>query len=151
MFVSAGLYGSVFFGLLEYNSRKEQIFGMIIILFLNLVIFQGRSINIYIVIRDVVWLAGLFLSVKLYFLFIKKYTGVRYYLRSFALAFIFGILSAASGSILFVTNLGKFPSLGFLYTMARYGILIGIGIGLGIDLFLKNKERLISLLKIKTV
>ena len=151
MFVSAGLYGSIFFALLKYRSLKEQVFGMIIMFFLNLVIFQGRSISVYIVIRDIVWLVSLFLSVKLYFLFIHKYSDVRHFLRSFALAFIFGLFSSASGLILFLINVGKFPPMDFIYIMVRYGVLIGFGIGFGVDLYLQNKDKIFTLLKIKAI
>jgi hypothetical protein len=151
MFVSAGLYGSVFFSLLEYESRKTQVFGMIIVFFLNIVLFQGRSIGINLILRDLLWLGGLFASVKLYHLFIKRNPGIKFYLRSLALVLFFGILSAASGLILYVINIGKLPRIEFLYLMGRFGVLIGFGVGIGIDFYLQNKKHLFNLLKIKTI
>lgn len=151
MFVAAGVYGSVFFGLLEYEHRKGQILGIIIIFFFNLVVFQGRSVLASHVIRDLLWLGGLFASVKLYHMLIKRNPKLKFYIRSFALAFIFGVFSVISSSILFLINIGKFPHPSFLYLMGRYGILIGFGIGMGLDLYLNNKDTLLRVFKIKSV
>ena len=84
-FVMAGLYGSLFFSLLEYKNIREQIFVIIIILVLQLIIFTGRYVSIAYEIRDIFYLGGLFLSIKFYHLFIKKNIKIKLYLRSFAL------------------------------------------------------------------
>ena len=138
-FVAAGFYGALFFSFLEYRPVREQIFVMIIILIMNLIIFTGKSLSTAYVIRDILYLGGLFLSIKLYHQFIKKNPKVKYYLRSFALALIYGLLNVASVTIIYIINANaNIPPVSFIYAIARYGILIGLGIGLGIDFYLQN-------------
>jgi hypothetical protein len=149
-FVAGGLIGSLFFSLLEYGNKKDQIFGMLFILILNLIIFTGKAISISYLIRDVIYLGGLFLSIKLYYLFIKRNPKVKYYLRSLALAFIYGLINIVCGSvILFINSDWNFPTASFIYFLAKYGVLIGFGIGLGIDFYYQNKKNINGLLKIK--
>jgi hypothetical protein len=149
-FVAAGFIGALFFSLLEYESLREQIFGMLFILILNLIIFTGKAISISYLVRDVFYLGGLFLSIKLYYQFIKKNPKIKYYLRNLALAFIYGLLNIVCGSIiLFINSDWNFPTTSFIYFLAKYGVLIGFGIGLGIDFYYQNKKYLNSLLKIK--
>ncbi len=150
-FVACGFMGALFFSLLEYKSLKEQIWGIIIILFLNLIIFTGKSISITYVIRDVFFIGSLILSVKLYYQFIKKNPQIKFYLRSFALALIYGLINAACGIIVYMINAkAGFPPMDFIYLIARYGILIGFGIGLGTDFYFQNKKQLTGWLGIKT-
>ncbi|MFA4924999.1 MAG: hypothetical protein WC557_12465 [Ignavibacteriaceae bacterium] len=150
-FVANGFIGALFFSLLEYKSIKEQIFGIILILFLNLVIFSGRSLSITYVIRDVFFIGSVILSVKLYYQFIKKNPQIKLYLRCFALALIYGLINAACGIIVYMVNTNSgFPPIEFIYIMARYGILIGFGIGLGTDFYFQNKKQLSGWLGIKT-
>lgn len=150
-FVTYGFMGALFFGLLEYKSLKEQILGIILILFLNLVIFSGRSLSIAYLLRDVLFIGSLILSVKLYYQFIKKNPQIKLYLRSFALALIYGLINAAYGIIVYMINAkAGFPPMEFIYIMARYGILIGFGIGLGTDFYFQNKKLLTGWLGIKT-
>jgi hypothetical protein len=150
-FVMAGLYGSLFFSLLEYKNIREQLFAIIIILFLQLIIFTGRYISIAYIIRDVFYLGGLFLSIKLYHLFIKRNMKIKYYLRSFALVLFYGLINTVFISIVFIINSDAiFPPMDFIYVLAKYGILIGLGIGLGLDFYLQNEKHLFNLLKIKT-
>jgi len=150
-FVMSGFYGALFFSLLEYKSIREQIFGIVIILVMNLIIFTGKSFSFEYLIRDIFYLGSLFLSIKIYHQFIKRNPQIKFYLRSFALVLIYGVLNAAFGSIIFIINANAgFPPLDFIYARARDGILIGFGIGLGIDFYLQNKKQLFSLLKIKT-
>lgn len=150
-FVANGFIGALFFSLLEYKSIKEQIFGIILILFLNLVIFSGRSLSITYVIRDVFFIGSVILSVKLYYQFIKKNPQIKFYLRCFALALIYGLINAVFGIIVFIVNAkAGFPPIEFIYIMARYGILIGFGIGLGTDFYFQNKKQLSGWLGIKT-
>jgi len=151
-FVASGFMGALFFGLLEYKSLKEQIGGIILILFLNLIIFTGKSISLTYVIRDVFFMGSLFLSIKIYYQFIKKNPQIKFYLRCFALALIYGLLNAVFGTIVFIVNTkAGFPPMEFIYIMARYGILIGLGIGLGTDFYFQNKKQLSGWLGIKTV
>lgn len=150
-FVTYGFIGALFFGLLEYKSLKEQILGIILILFLNLVIFSGRSLSIAYLIRDVLFIGSLILSVKLYYQFIKKNPQIKLYLRSFALALIYGLINAVCGIIVYLVNAkAGFPPMDFIYLMARYGILIGFGIGLGTDFYFQNKKQLTGWMGIKT-
>ncbi len=150
-FVACGFMGALFFSLLEYKSPKEQIWGIIIILFLNLIIFTGRSLSITYLVRDVFFVGSLILSVKLYYQFIKKNPQIKLYLRSFALALIYGLINSACGIIVYMINAkAGFPPMEFIYLMARYGILIGFGIGLGTDFYFKNKKQLTGWMGIKT-
>lgn len=150
-FVTVGLYGSIFFSLLEYKNLRDQLFGMIIILILHLIIFTGKSLSISLIIRDFVYLGSVFISIRLYHQFIKRYKKIKLYLRSFALALFLGLTYAVSIIIVFLTNVnGAFPSIEWIYVIARIGILLGLGIGLGLDFYLQNEKFLVSLLKIKT-
>jgi len=150
-FVAFGFMGALFFSLLEYKSLKEQISGIILLLFLNLVIFSGRSLSIANIIRDVLYIASLILSIKIYYRFIKKNPQIKFYLRCFALALIYGLINTACGIIVYLINAkAGFPPVEFIYIMARYGILIGFGIGLGTDFYFQNKKQLTGWLGIKT-
>jgi len=150
-FVMAGLYGSLFFSLLEYKNIREQLFAIIIILVLQLIIFTGRYLSIAYIIRDIFYLGGLFLSIKLYHLFIKRNPKIKFYLRSFALVLFYGLINTVFISIVFIINASTaFPPMDFIYARARDGILIGLGIGIGLDFYLQNKKQLYTLLKIKT-
>ena len=150
-FLAAGFYGALFFGLLEYKSVREQIFGMVIILILNIILFTGKSFSLPFLIRDVLYLGSLFLSLKLYYQFIKRNPQLKYYLRCFALALFYGLINTVFISIVFIINAkAGFPSLDFIYARTRDGILIGFGIGLGIDFYLQNQRQIFGLLKINT-
>lgn len=151
-FLMAGLYGSLFFSLLEYQNIREQIFFIVVILFLQIVIFTGKYISFAYIIRDVLYLAALFLSIKFYHLFIKRNTKIIFYLRSFALVLFYGLINTFLISILFIINTNAtFPPIDFIFAIAKNAILIGLGIGLGLDFYLQNKKRLFNLLKMKTV
>ena len=119
---------------------------------MNLVIFSGRSLSIANIIRDVIYIASLFLSIKIYYQFIKKNPQIKFYLRCFALALIYGLINAVFGTIVFIVNAkAGFPPMEFIYIMARYGILIGLGIGLGTDFYFQNKKQLSDWIGIKTM
>jgi hypothetical protein len=150
-FVISGLYGSLFFSLLEFSDIKDQVYAILVILVLQLIIFTGRYISITLIIRDLFYLGALFLSIKLYHRFIKRNTGIKLYIRCFALVLFYGLINLAFASIVFLINANAgFPPVDFIYARARDGILIGLGIGLGIDFYLQNKKHLLNLLKIKT-
>jgi len=151
-FIMAGFYGSLFFSLLEYKSVREQIFGIIFILILQLVVFTGRHLSVTYIMRDIFYLGSLFLSIKLYHLFLKRNPKIKFYLRSFALALFYGLLSAVLIGIVFLINFdSSFPPIEFIYVVARNAVLIGFGIGLGIDFYLQNRNQLFAFLKIKTI
>ncbi len=149
-FVADGLYGALFFSLLEYTSIREQIYGMIFMFFLQRIIFIGIYLSMAYVIRDLLYLGSLFLSIKLYYQFIIRNPKIKYYLRSFALVLFFGLMNILFISIVYIINAkAGLPPLGFIYFVARSAILIGFGLGIGIDFFLQNKRKLSMLLKIK--
>ena len=129
VFITAGFYGALFFSMLQLKTLKEQILVMLMIYIFNLVVFSGKHLIVAFVIRDLFWLGSLFLSLKLYHLFIKNYPNVIFYLRSLALALIFGLLNIGSGIILFFIMTGQqMPSFNFIYYFAKNGVLIGVGI-----------------------
>lgn len=149
-FIMAGLYGSLFFSLLEYKGIREQIFAMVIILFFNLVVFTGRYISLTYVLRDVLYLGSIFLSIKLYHRFIKSNPKIFLYIRAFALALFLGLTYAVFISLLFVISTGHhLPPLNFIYAMARNGILMGFGIGIGLDFYIQYEKHLHGILRIK--
>jgi hypothetical protein len=150
-FVMVGLYGSLFFSLLEYKNIREQLFAIVIILILQLIIFTGRYLTISYIIRDVIYLGSVFLSIKLYHHFIKRNSQIKFYLRSFALVLFYGLINTFIMIILFIINAKpEFPPIGFIYAIARVSVLVGLGIGLGIDFYLQNEKQIFILLKIKT-
>lgn len=149
-FVMAGLYGSLFFSLLEYKGIREQLFAIIILLFLQVVIFTGRYLSMTYIIRDVFYLGSIFLSIKFYHQFIKRNSKIKYYLRSFALVLFYGIINTVFIIILFMISASpEFPPIRFIYALARDSVLVSLGIGLGIDFYLQNQKRLDNLLKTK--
>lgn len=150
-FVTNGFMGALFFGLLQYTTTKEQIFGIILILLLDIVIILGKSISVTLVVRDVFYLVGLLLSIKFYYQFIKSNTNIKYYLRSFALAFFYSILTILFGSLVYLINANfEFPPFNFLVLIGKLSILIGFGIGIGIDVYLQNENKIFKFLKVKT-
>lgn len=117
-FVMGGLYGALFFSLLEYKLVREQIFGMILILILQLIIFSGRYLSITNIIRDVIYLGSLFLSIKLYHQFISRNPKIKFYLRSIALVLFYGVINTLFIIVLYVINTKpEFPPLGFIYVI----------------------------------
>jgi len=149
-FVAGGFIGALFFSLLEYKSLREQIFGMIIMLILHLIIFTGKYFSFAYIIRDVLYLGGLFLSIKIYYRFVKNNPKVKFYLRSFVLALIYGLLNTVFGFIIyFINTKWNLPTLDFIYMVLKFGTLIGFGIGIGTDFYFQNKKHLYNVLKIK--
>jgi len=150
-FVANGFFGALFFSILKYKTTKEQIFGIIIIFILDFVIILGRSISFELVLRDVLYLGSLLLSIKLYYLFIERNTNIKYYIRSFALASFYSILTIVFGSVVYLINAKfEFPPIDFLFIIGKISILIGFGIGIGIDIYLQNENIILEFLKIKT-
>ena len=149
-FLTAGFIGALFFSLLEYKNARTQIYSMVFILILHLIIFSGKHLSGISIVRDAFYLGSLFLTVKIYHLFMKKNPQIKYYLRSLALALFYGLLNSISILGLFlVYSKGELPPLNLVYFTARNGILIGLGMGIGIDFYLQNKKHLLGLLKIK--
>ena len=150
-FVAAGLSGAFYFSLLEYKSGREQIFGMIIILLLQVIIFTGRNLSIANLIRDIYYLGGIFLSIKLYFQFLKHYPELKYYQRCFGLVLFYCIINTLFMGIVFYLNTSSgLPPRSFIYFVAKNSVLIGLGLGLGIDFYLQKQKRIFDLLNINT-
>lgn len=148
-FVMSGLYGALFFSLLEYEALKVQVFAMLFIFLFQIVIFSGRFISMSNILRDFLFLGGLFLSLKLYHDFIKRNPRLKYYLRCFALVLFYGIINLIVICIILLINGGQeFPPMNFLYSMSGFGILIGLGIGLGLDVYLHFEKQIKRILNI---
>ncbi len=132
-FVEAGLAGALFFAFFKYGSPKEQVVLFFLVILLD-VILIGKSIRMPLIIRDFIFTLGLWISVKLYFNFLKNYPKVTLFLRSFALALFYGISNMIAGLIVYYINTGgHLPSVYALVIYSSYGVLIGLGIALGID------------------
>lgn len=139
-FIPMGLFGAIFFALLKYRPQKEQVFAMISILIINLVLFTGKAFTFHFLLRDVCFLGALFISVYLYYKFINKYPSLFSYLRVLALVFIYTVMNIIAITIIFLFHSDFPPPLIYVFTSARFGILIGLGMGLGLDLFLSNHK-----------
>ncbi len=149
-FVAFGIFGSFFFALIEYETLKNQLLGAIVLLVENVVLFSDKNISFILLLRDVFYLGSLFLSLKFYKYFIDSNLRIPYYVRSFTLAVIFGILNTITISLLFLLNTkGGLPHLGFIYFIAKNALFIGLGIGLGLDFYFQNNVKLFKLIGIK--
>jgi hypothetical protein len=150
-FVASGLSGAFFFSLIEYKGVREQIYGMIIILLLQVIIFTGRNLSIANLIRDIFYLGGIFLSIKLYFQFLKHYPELKYYQRCFGLVLFYCIINTLFMGIVFYLNTSSgLPPRSFIYFVAKNSVLIGLGLGLGIDFYLQKQKLIFDLLNINT-
>jgi hypothetical protein len=149
-FVMNGFMGALFLGLLEYRSVRAQTYGIILILAIAL-LGTGNALTLAYFIRNVLYLAGLLLSILLYYQLLKKNSRISYYLRSFILVSLYALLNIVAGTLVYLINAKEgFPALSFIYQLAIYGALIGLGIGLGADLFLQNRKRILRFLRIVT-
>lgn len=144
-FIVYGFFGSLFFSLLKYRSRKDQTFGIVIMFLINLVIIIGKSVSMTIIIRDVLYMGSLFFAIKLYFQFIRRNFRLPYYLRSFALALFYSLITILFGILVFLINAKfEFPPISFLFAIGKTAILVGLGIGIGLDLYLQNQRFIIK-------
>jgi hypothetical protein len=149
-FVVYGFFGSLFFSLLKYRPRKDQIFGIVIMFLVNFVII-GKSFSLAWVIRDVLYMGSLFIAIIIYFRFIRRNFNLPYYVRSFALALFYSVLTILFGILLFIINAKfEFPPINFLFAIGKTSMLIGFGIGLGLDFYLQNKSHIVKFLGFKT-
>jgi hypothetical protein len=149
-FVVYGFFGSLFFSLLKHRSRKDQIFGIVIMFLFNFVII-GKSFSLAWVIRDVLYMGSLFIAIKIYFRFTSLNYKIPYYLRSFALAFFYSLITILFGILVFIINAKfEFPPINFLFAIGKTSILIGVGIGIGLDFYLQNKSHIVKFLGLKT-
>lgn len=115
-FVIYGFFGSLFFSLLKYRSRKDQILGSVIMLLFILVIIIGKSVSMALIIRDVLYMGSLFFAIKLYFKFIRRNFKIPYYLRSFVLALFYSLITILFGILVFLINAKfEFPPISFFF------------------------------------
>lgn len=137
-FISNGVLCGLFFGVMELKSLRAEGLTFFAALLVDLLIFTGSYISVPYILRDLFYVGSIFLSIKTYSYFINKYPTSMMFVRSFALAFIYGVINVVVVSLLFVINTkGGTPTAEFLYIIGRWACFIGIGSGLGIDLFLK--------------
>ncbi|MBK8944078.1 MAG: hypothetical protein IPM32_02300 [Ignavibacteriae bacterium] len=150
-FITMGFAGSLFFSLLEFTSKKEQLFGIAIIIILDITFILGKYISFSSIIRDLFYLLSLLLSIKLYQQFIRQNSKLTLYLRSFALAIFYAINNIIAAIIVYTINAKlEFPPIDFLIAMGKIGLLVGFGIGIGYDYFKQIINYLIKMLKLKT-
>lgn len=148
-FIINGFIGALFFGLLEHTSVKTQISGVIFMLIFVLLFSIKKTPTTAYFIRNIFYLGGLLLSVKLYHQVIKRNSKIIIYLRSFLLVFFYSVLNVLSGILVYLINAKDgFPPLTFIYSLVLYGVLIGLGTGIGIDFYLQNEKRIFRYLRI---
>ncbi len=150
-FVTNGFFGSFFFSLLIYHTKREQVFGIVFLFLLDFTLLLGKAVSLIpYLIRDILYLSALLLSIFLYSKYLKKNPQLKFYLRSFSLVLIYGALNTIFGAMVYLINAEFiFPPFNFLLLLIEIGVLIGLGIGLGCDLYLQNKERILELLNLK--
>ncbi|MBU0473702.1 MAG: hypothetical protein KKF62_06020 [Bacteroidetes bacterium] len=150
-FVTVGISGALFFSLLKYKSTKEQLIGITIIFLLDFVLIIGKPFSISLIIRDILYLSSMFLAIKLYYKFIQRNSTIKYYLRTFALVFIYCLLTVVFGTVVYLINAKfEFPLIDFLLAITKISILVGFGIGIGIDFYLQNENYIMKYLKLIT-
>ena len=144
-FISSGIIGALFFGLLEFKPVKVQNVGIIILLILSLIFSAGKSLNVFDSIRNIFYLVSLLASIKIYHLLIKRNPRIPLYLRCFILVVLYTVLNLTIGILLYIIIMRiGLPSLHLMYSLVVFSVLVGLGIGLGIDLFLNNKKRILG-------
>ena len=149
-FIIIGFFASLFFSLLKYRSTRDQLFGIAIIIFWDFVIIIGKPLSTALVVRDIMFLSSMFVSVTLYYNFIKRKLKKKYFLRSFALGIIYALLTIVFGTIVYFINAQfSFPPSGFLYAIAKNSLLTGLGIGIGLDFYLQYENKILNILKIR--
>ncbi len=149
-FIIIGFFGSLFFSLLKYRSTRDQLFGIAIIIFWDFVIIIGKPLSTALVVRDIMFLSSMFVSVTLYYNFIKRKLKMKYFIRSFTLGFIYALLTIVFGTIVYFINAQfSFPPSGFLYAIAKNSLLTGLGIGIGLDFYLQYENKILNILKIR--
>jgi hypothetical protein len=148
-FIVIGFFGSVFFSLLKYRSIRDQLFGIAIIIFWDFVVIIGKPLSTAMVVRDIMFLSSMFLSVSLYYNFIKRKPNMKYFIRSFTLGIIYSLLTILFGTVVYFINAQfNFPPSGFLYAIAKNSLLTGAGIGIGLDFYLHYENQILKFLKV---
>ena len=149
-FVTVGISGSFFFALLKYRTPKEQLFGILLIIVLDIVLFIGKSFSTTLLIRDLLYLSSLLLSIRIYYQFIQKNSELRYYLRSLIFMLLYLVFTIIFGVLVYFINVKfELPPIGFVMLTAKTSILIGLGISIGIDFYLQNEKQIMQYAKSK--
>jgi hypothetical protein len=156
IFITIGIYGSVFFSLTAKSELKKQILILISVIFLD-VIIMGKPYHFLFMIRDTVMILIIFFSIKTYISFINKNKNIPLFLRAFGLSIIYAAISILGITFLFLLNMIiEGYNFSFLYLThsllinAELVALVGLGLGLGFDTweFIKIKylkEKLFNL------
>ena len=138
-----GFYGAVFYSVLKYRNRKDQIFIALAILIIDF-ITMGKSLRFSFLLRDILYIGGLLSAVAVYKLFIDKYKTLPLFARSLALPLFLGINTLLALFILFmIYKPGDIKIKEAMFMMLNYAALIGIGLGFGFDIYEKVKAKII--------
>lgn len=152
-FVTGGIYGAVFFSLLQKFDFKKQLLILVAVVFINIII-MGKPYYFSFMLRDFVLIIVIFLSIKAYTSFITKNKNLPLFIRAFALPVIYAVINIGGVLALVLIselvesyNLSYLP--GLLLINAEIAGLVGLGLGLGFDTweFIKTKflkEKLIK-------
>ena len=152
-FVTGGIYGAVFFSLLQKFDFKKQLLILVAVVFINIII-MGKPYYFSFMLRDFVLIIVIFLSIKAYTSFITKNKNLPLFIRAFALPVIYAVINIGGVLVLVLIselvesyNLSYLP--GLLLINAEIAGLVGLGLGLGFDTweFIKTKflkEKLIK-------
>ncbi len=148
-FITCGLMAPAFFSFYKFRTIRAQLLLFAAFVLIHTVSY-GKPFQVSWLIRDIFFISSVAISVKLYFLFLKKYSKLPFFIRSFALVFFYSLLNIIAGLLVYLINAkaGFLPIDGFFF-FARYGVLIGLGVGLGIDLYFMFEQNLFKLFKIK--
>lgn len=152
-FVTGGIYGAVFFSLLQKFDFKKQLLILVAVVFIDIII-MGKPYYFSFMLRDFVLIIVIFLSIKAYTSFITKNKNLPLFIRAFALPVIYAVINIGGVLVLVLIselvesyNLSYLP--GLLLINAEIAGLVGLGLGLGFDTweFIKTKflkEKLIK-------
>lgn len=148
LIVLYGVYGSIYFSVVKYLKRREQIVAVVFMI-LAVIILRGRTHNMLYYLRDVYLLVPLFVSILLYMFYIDKNNTLPLFVRGLSLVVFFPLLYEISLLLLLLIlgiNLkSAFPS---LLIQFRLSIMISVGLAVGFDLYEKYKEKINLLFKI---
>jgi drug/metabolite transporter (DMT)-like permease len=138
-----GFYGAVFYSVLKYRNRKEQILTAFVILILDLIV-HGKGMSSVLLLRDILFIAALLGAVYCYKIFINKYKALPLFVRSLALPLFFGVFNILATIILIIIfNPGEMKINTALFLNANYAAIVGLGLGLGFDLYEKLKPKIV--------
>ncbi len=148
LIVLYGVYGSIYFSVVKYLKRREQIFAVVFMI-LAVIILRGRTHNMLYYLRDVYLLVPLFVSILLYMFYINKNNTSPLFVRGLSLVVFFPMLYEVSLLLLLLIlgiNLkSAFPP---LLLQFRLTIMVSVGLAVGFDIYEKFNEKIDRLFKI---